>query len=262
MINNNELYDFEEMENKSKSENIVETEDFMEKSILPEDIPQTFPSKFLFQMVISFFVVVLMFLITQSNDRWAHWTRERLHVALNFTAEETFGVIANNRLVKTLIQNGRNLIKLEEITKQFTSYTPGLEEKSIFLGWVWPVKGQITRRFGWDSRFEGGIKEFNPGIEMMVPSGSRVLAVAAGQVAETGRGNENDWYIMIEHGNGWNSIYRNLGEVYVNVGQQVQTGEEIAGIGIKGETLRESKFEFELKKNNQLVDPLAVLANN
>ncbi|MDB5801598.1 MAG: Peptidase [Rhodocyclales bacterium] len=114
----------------------------------------------------------------------------------------------------------------------------------------WPVKGEIFGRFG-SLRSEGGTWR---GVFIRANEGSDVRAVADGKVAYA------DWLrgfgnlIIIDHGNGYMTIYGNNDSLYKTPGQTVRTGEPIASVGASGGQ-EESGLYFEIRHRGQPADP-------
>lgn len=225
----------------------------------PEEFT-AYSSRFLSQVVISGIVLILMFGLTQTGHRLAVRARECLHRAVNATTMETFGVVAKAPFFKNIVKNVSNLVRLEEITKQISASQPSLNDQEVFQNWSWPVKGNITKRFGWETEVSGNGKRFYPGIEITAPSNYAVNAVASGRITEIRQEEDNGWLIAIDHGHGWRSAYHNLDHIHVKVGQYVNSGEIIARLAKKDQSAK-SKMSFELKKDEQPVDPLTVLVN-
>lgn len=248
MIENNQLYDFEE-------------EPSINEDSEKESAAEPHPTHMGTQAIVAALTLGMMLAISWGSPVWVRWTRERLHQAVNASTASTFGAIAGSKAVKTIIQKGRNLIRLEEISGQFSSYLPNSTEKSAFYDWVWPVQGNLVKKFGWSSQLSGFIKEYNPGIEIAASAGSPVLAVAAGQVVELAGDGGDNRSISINHGNGWVSTYRRLQTVTVKNGDLVRAGEIIARLGPAAK-ISDAKLYFEIKKNNHPVDPLAILSNS
>jgi len=115
----------------------------------------------------------------------------------------------------------------------------------------WPVQGQVAARFG-ARREEGAL--FWKGMFIRAPAGAEVRAVAAGVVAFA------DWLrgygqlLIIDHDDGFLSIYGNNQSLLAQVGQQVDAGAPVATVGNSG-GYAESGLYFELRHKGQAFDP-------
>lgn len=215
--------------------------------------------KWIPQLFIAAMVLLLMLGIVHHRSEWAGWARSALHQAINASSMETFGVIAESAVIRQIVNNARNLVRLEEITKQIQ--TGGIPlDQPVFQNWNWPLHGDITKRFGWEEGGTDKLKRFNPGIEITAPAAGKIHAVTAGRIQELRHETDGRWTIVVQHAQGWQSLYTYLGQVDVKVGQWVQAGESLGSLtGSDRSGL--SQLAFELKKDNQPVDPLTVLVN-
>ena len=68
-------------------------------------------------------------------------------------------------------------------------------------------------------------------------------------------------YILIEHGEGFFTLYGGLSRTTVGEGQQVATGQIIGEVGAAGD-VPGGGLHFELRENNKLIDPLTKLMIN
>ncbi|HXY54524.1 MAG TPA: peptidoglycan DD-metalloendopeptidase family protein [Nitrospirota bacterium] len=123
----------------------------------------------------------------------------------------------------------------------------------------WPLDGPVITRFGMQPHPQYGITVFRRGIEIEAHEGEAVRAVSDGQVAYA------DWYkgygklVIIEHGNGFYTLYGNLSRLDLKKGDHVIRGQLV---GLAGDTgsLKGSKLYFEIRQNGEAQDPLAWLA--
>ncbi|WP_090668734.1 murein hydrolase activator EnvC family protein [Nitrosomonas nitrosa] len=115
-----------------------------------------------------------------------------------------------------------------------------------------PVRGELVHRFN-SPRQEGGVKW--RGLFIRSPNGGEVKAIAGGQVvfADWLRGFGN--LMILDHGNGYMSLYGYNETIYKRVGDSVQGGDTIAAVGNSGGH-RESGLYFELRHQGTPFDPL------
>ena len=114
-----------------------------------------------------------------------------------------------------------------------------------------PVRGSVAGRFG-TPREGGGTWR---GLFIRTASGSEVKAVANGRVvfADWMRGFGN--LLIVDHGDGYLSIYGNNESLLKQVGQSVRGGETVASVGNSGGN-PESGLYFEIRHQGQPVDPM------
>lgn len=117
--------------------------------------------------------------------------------------------------------------------------------------WIWPVKGEVTRKF------TGG-KPGKQGIDIAGSAGTPVRAAAGGRVVYSGnglRGYGN--LVIIKHNDKFLSAYAHNQSILVAEGAQVNQGDEIARMGnTESSTV---KLHFQIRINGQPVDPLRYL---
>ena len=114
-----------------------------------------------------------------------------------------------------------------------------------------PVRGEVTNRFG-AQRAEGTSWK---GLFVRAGEGAEVKSVAAGQVvfADWLRGFGN--LLIIDHGDGFLTVYGNNESLFRQTGDNVKSGEAVASVGNSGGN-PESGLYFELRHQGQALDPL------
>ena len=115
-----------------------------------------------------------------------------------------------------------------------------------------PARGELANRFG-TPRQEGGTTW--KGVFIRAASGTEVKAIAPGRIvfADWLRGFGN--LAIVDHGDGYLSVYGNNESLYKAVGQPVKSGEAIASVGNSGGN-PETGLYFELRHLGQPLDPL------
>jgi len=115
-----------------------------------------------------------------------------------------------------------------------------------------PVRGEIASRFG-AARADGGSTW--KGLFIRSAEGTEVKAVAPGRVvfADWLRGFGN--LLILDHGDGFLSVYGNNESVLREAGAEVKAGEAVATVGNSGGN-PESGLYFELRYQGHAFDPL------
>ena len=119
---------------------------------------------------------------------------------------------------------------------------------------IWPVTftHNVTSPYGerWGT-FHNGID-----IAGSVSYGQDILASDGGVVTRAGDLNDGYGnYVIIDHGNGYKTLYAHASALYVQVGQRVSKGQKIAEIGSTGYSTG-PHLHFEILYNNKNIDPL------
>jgi murein DD-endopeptidase MepM/ murein hydrolase activator NlpD len=121
-------------------------------------------------------------------------------------------------------------------------------------GFIWPVTGPITSPFCEPRPWEA----CHPGIDIGVPTGTPIHAVADGTVAIAGPEGGYGNYTCIDHGGGLSSCYAHQESIAVSVGQSVSQG-QVIGISDCTGMCFGPHLHFEVRVNGQVVDPMGYL---
>ncbi len=116
-----------------------------------------------------------------------------------------------------------------------------------------PVRGEVTNRFG-EAREDTGISW--KGLFIKANEGNEVKSVASGRVvfADWMRGFGN--LLIIDHGDGYMSLYGNNQGLLRKVGDTVKAGDTIASVGNSGGN-EVAGLYYELRKQSRPFDPLS-----
>ena len=117
-----------------------------------------------------------------------------------------------------------------------------------------PVSGPVRHAFG---QSRGGGLHWQ-GWLIAAVAGSEVSAVAYGRVAFADWLRGYDLLIIIDHGEGFMSLYGHNESLLYEAGDWVEPGEIISVVGVR--TGNDQGLYFELRKNGKSVDPAAWLA--
>ncbi|HEX5305136.1 MAG TPA: M23 family metallopeptidase, partial [Dyella sp.] len=110
------------------------------------------------------------------------------------------------------------------------------DSREDFLhGFVWPVHGRISGRFGNQRIYNGDPRAPHSGMDIAVPVGTPVRAPAAGVVTFAAPSLYlTGGTVLIDHGFGLSSNFLHLSALKVRVGERVQQGQIIALSGMTG----------------------------
>lgn len=120
-------------------------------------------------------------------------------------------------------------------------------KKSTDIVFSAPIKGQITQQY------DDQEKHF--AVDIAVDKDTPVKAVADGTVIFRGFTADTGYVIVIEHGQGFTSIYKHNSSIYKEQGELVKTGEVIASAGSTGNFSTASHLHFELWNDGYPVNP-------
>jgi len=153
---------------------------------------------------------------------------------------------ALERLVRVLIEGGSVGPDLEVGFERF---------RGLLL---WPVPGKILVGFGAQKNAQFETLVPHPGLDLSVTDGEPIRAVYEGIVAFS------DWFkgygnlIVLEHGDGFMSVYAHASDRLVSTGDHVSGGQVIAKAGDTG-SLDGPKLYFEIIKDGKPENPVGWL---
>ncbi len=122
----------------------------------------------------------------------------------------------------------------------------------------------IKAAFRWSSPYGyridpiAGVKSFHTGTDLACPTGTPILAVMSGKVTTTGVNRVYGNYVIIDHGNGYQTLYAHMSKIIASKGQWVSQGTRIGLVGSTGYSTG-PHLHFTVYKNGKLVDPMTVL---
>jgi len=166
-----------------------------------------------------------------------------------------FNTFVNDETFELAI--GQNIVVPDGVKPQARQVSPRIRQLTPDAGtivasgnFVWPAAGSITQRFVW---YHKGIDIANKAAPSVVAADSGTVIVA-GWPDGYGYGNR----VLIDHGNGFTTMYAHLSRIFVVPGQTVARG---AAIGQMGSTGRSTgiHLHFEVVKAGVYINPLNAL---
>lgn len=156
--------------------------------------------------------------------------------------------------------------ELEEASNKLSNLIKGLQsqdkEGPFSKGFIakkgklsWPIKGEINTSFGRVKHPRFNYYLFNKGIDIRAQLGSFVRAIDAGKVLFA------DWLrgygklLIIDHGEGYYSLYGHLSQTYAKVGDFIDKGQTIAALGDNISLIGPSLY-FEIRHHGKPENPV------
>jgi murein DD-endopeptidase MepM/ murein hydrolase activator NlpD len=123
-----------------------------------------------------------------------------------------------------------------------------------------PMPSRVSSEYGYRTHPVTGKKEsFHNGVDLPVPTGSRVNAMANGVVTAVGFENGGGNYIRIKYDNGYETFACHLKGSTVKVGDRVQAGQQVAISDNTGIYTTGAHLHFEVKVDGTRVNPRKVV---
>jgi murein DD-endopeptidase MepM/ murein hydrolase activator NlpD len=160
------------------------------------------------------------------------------------TVEPPAGQLQRIRSDSALVREARRLVT---------------DETDFLSGFIKPLEGPITGVYGSQRFYNGVPKSPHYGLDYAAPTGTIVVAPAAGIVRMA---HDDLFYsggtLIIDHGHGLSSSFLHLSEMLVEKGDRVQRGDPIARVGSTGRATG-AHLDWRMNWLNQRVDPALVL---
>jgi Membrane proteins related to metalloendopeptidases len=124
------------------------------------------------------------------------------------------------------------------------------------VGMIWPLPAsrRITSDYGMRAVPVAGAGANHNGIDIGAPTGTQIIAAAAGEVVISQYSYSAGNYIMINHGNGVYTVYMHCSQLLVSKGQYVAQGTPIGLVGSTGYSTG-PHLHFGVRVNGSYVNP-------
>lgn len=164
-----------------------------------------------------------------------------------FSDDETFALVAGQTLI---VPDG---VMPNEVAPNVptlaSKLTPDAGSVSATGKFVWPGFGRITQPF----------RSYHPGLDIANHDGGSILAADSGTVVVSGWTNSGYGnHVIVDHGNGYQTLYGHLSAISVVTGQRVSRGSVLGQMGSTGRSTG-THLHFEIRTSSGNVDPLGYL---
>lgn len=159
-------------------------------------------------------------------------------------------VIASNNIPNAAAIEVDQLIFIpgaKDGVKEVPSYSAD-QNKDEF---AWPLKGKVISYFN-DAKGDAT----NRGVDIEAQEGDPVKAVREGRVVLADYMSGYGQTVMVDHSDGFISVYAQNAELLVKLGDHVYKGDPIAHVGSNG---KRALLHFEVRKGTQAINPLYYL---
>lgn len=191
--------------------------------------------------------------VTERSGEYLLGTRKTVQNGVNgirsVTAERVYD--ANG------IQLSQQIIKTEVVQEPVSQKVLVGTKNSYITGngqFIWPVPNyrRVSRWYGGSHR----------GVDITGPLNTPIYASAAGTVTKAGydragAGSNYGYSIILNHGNGYTTIYAHCSSLVVSAGQYVKQGQLVGYMGSTGRSTG-VHLHFEIRKNGSYIPPQSV----
>lgn len=187
--------------------------------------------------------------------------------------ENAQNTVENNTTTSNSIANSTTTNTTSNTVTESTTNTTNTEATQDMssvvdeeeITFAWPVQGEILKAFSNDTLlYSSTLDEWvvHNGIDIRADKASVVTAVADGVVKSIKNDPRYGLTVVIEHNNGYKSVYSNLLTAeFVVEGESVTQGQTLGTVGSTAtfEIADDSHLHFELLKDSEYVDPTLYL---
>lgn len=167
----------------------------------------------------------------------------------SFTNDETFALAVGQAL---MVPDGimPKAVSVSPRTSLASTLTPDAGVVSATGRFVWPAAGRISQGYRW----------YHRAIDIASKGGGPILAADGGRVTMAGWPDGGGYgnRVVIDHGNGYTTLYAHLSRVSVVPGQSVNRGDAIGSMGSTGRSTG-VHLHFEIRAGGGLQNPLNYL---
>ena len=129
------------------------------------------------------------------------------------------------------------------------------EGNTGYFIWPCPSSRHITSYFGNRVAPKQGASTDHKGIDIGATMGADVIAAAAGKVKTVAYSSARGYYIVVDHGNDYETLYQHLSRQDVRTGDMVKAGQQIGAVGETGISTG-PHLHFEIHVDGKPADPL------
>lgn len=178
--------------------------------------------------------------------------RAKARDALDGRLQEWNDVIAD---LESIEQDMTDYIRVEQAKLDRNAALDAIRSAD---GYVWPTAGGIGSYFGYRVHPILGYSRLHGGLDIGGANGQPIWAAKEGAVIMAGWNGGYGNTIVIDHGNGYATLYGHQSSLQVSVGDYVETGQHIGNVGSTGLSTG-PHLHFEVRLNGTVTDPLPFL---
>lgn len=162
-----------------------------------------------------------------------------------FTNDETFELAIGQTII---VPEGVKPAEVQ-MAPRIRQITPDAGSVVASGSFVWPTAGTISQNYAW----------YHPGTDIANRASPNIVAADSGTITYTGCLTYGyGCHVIINHGNGYTTLYAHLSQIFVSSGQSVGRGSAIGKMGSTGRSTG-THLHFEIVKNGVKLNPLTIL---
>jgi murein DD-endopeptidase MepM/ murein hydrolase activator NlpD len=157
----------------------------------------------------------------------------------------------SNSISEILYNQLKDIYQLSEQAKTSSNTGSNMESSTQPL---WPLNEEVSSSFGYRKDPFTGKKKFHAGMDIAAKEGTDIKAVMSGRVQMVDEQNGYGKVVVLDHGEGYTTLYAHNSDITVKAGDWVQKGTTIAKVGSTGRSTG-PHLHFEVSKDGKRLDP-------
>jgi septal ring factor EnvC (AmiA/AmiB activator) len=161
----------------------------------------------------------------------------------------------------------KKIKELDDSSKKVRTMLTGIKTKKIPKSIIgngfkalkgqlpWPVSGQMLIPYGKTKKIDGNTTAFKSGVEIRTKSENVPEVIAGGRVVYADAFKGYGKLVIVDHGDGYHSLYGNLSEVSLDQGNIVIQGLKVGKI-MKAKAAEVPTLYFEIRHRGKPIDPV------
>lgn len=185
--------------------------------------------------------------------------------AMDFTSDTVYGEAVVSHTAQRLDALEAEFDRCDALIAGVSAMLEGFDKDSLpFIPGNMPVRdfplGNVGASVGRKMHPFYKKMVYHGGLDLVAPAGVEVVASASGRVKSVERAMKlQGTRIVIDHGNGYETVYAHLSDVLVRRGQKVSVGDVIARTGNSGTSFA-PHLHYEVLRDGRHLDPLCFLS--
>ena len=187
----------------------------------------------------------------QNNDENIGGAIEDINLQIGETSEiEEVQKQNSEEVDKNIEQENNEVIELSQMEQD-----ANFVKENISI--IKPINGTISSRYGLRNPTTVTVPKNHTGIDLAETTGTKIVSATDGTVILNSSKGDYGNHLKIQNGDAI-FIYAHCSKLYVNEGDIIQQGQEIAEVGATGNATG-PHLHFEIRYQNRLIDPELIL---
>ena len=144
-----------------------------------------------------------------------------------------------------------------EDTKEETQEEQDINNTKNTTTFIKPIEGTITSIFGYRDTATGSVPKNHTGTDIAANLGTKIKSATDGEVVLASEEGDYGKHLKIQIGE-VSIIYAHCNNLYVNQGDKIKQGQEIAEVGSTGNSTG-PHLHFEIRYQERIIDPQKIL---